>query len=259
MTLADLVQAPESSVEWRDAIWPRFETAMLVLISQACQLIQNDVRRSAGWRETSYTWALKGHLWKLAGRSPIPVFVEYDGAVLSDEDFAAGVSPDRALKIDLVLHLLHQPEPTVYFGVEAKILVIDGVASYTAASTVSDYVDEGIQRYVDGRYARMLPAAAMIGYVLTGATKDLVLRINERIRSRPVPCDVELAPHAGPVLPDHHASVHPRVQGGPIRLHHALITFQALASTTGRRARDTRAFRPSAAPRRRRRATFRRS
>lgn len=231
MALADLVHVAAGSAEWHDAIWPRFEADVLALIALACQRVRDDARRDPRWQETHYTWALRGHLASLASRSPLPIFVEYDGAVLSEDDFAAGVSPNKAAKIDLVVHLLYQPVSTIYFGVEAKVLAVSSFGGYTAFATVRGYVDRGIQRYVDSKYARSLPAATMIGYVLNGATNDLVQRINERIRSRPIPCDNELEPLAGPVLPDHHRSSHPREAGGSIRLHHGFITFPALASS----------------------------
>jgi hypothetical protein len=127
--------------------------------------------------------------------------------------------------IDLVVRW-HYREPEPSFAIEAKVLVISRVGSYKPWDTVHDYVANGMKRFVDGKYAGGLPTGAMVAYVLSGTTDELVININERIASLPLACDIPLAVHtADPPNRPKYESKHPRARRSQIRLLHTFVVF----------------------------------
>lgn len=222
MAIADLVTEPPVPPEFAQRAWEAFEERSLALIGSACERLKKD-GKNPKWKETQYSWALLRHLRVVCKDSPM--YPGYDEVLLSDEDFDAGVAPQNAPKIDLVVRRLNGA-PSVYYGVEAKILVSKAVGSYTRAKTVAYYVHEGIQRYIDGRYGRGLASGALVGYVLNGSAAESVDSINQRVSDHGVSCAKPLcACGPPPPWPDHYDSLHPRSSGDQIRLHHLFVVF----------------------------------
>jgi hypothetical protein len=57
----------------------------------------------------------------------------------------------------------HQGQ-TIFFTVECKRLRVTTKSHFTHLA--NKYVEEGIQRFVDGRYSAGLPCGGMVGYVM---------------------------------------------------------------------------------------------
>jgi hypothetical protein len=71
---------------------------------------------------------------------------------------------------------------TVFFTVECKRL---RVISKSGVRHLSDkYIDEGIQRFVDGRYSKRLPCGGMVGYVMDNQPALALTSIQGEILSK---------------------------------------------------------------------------
>jgi hypothetical protein len=73
-------------------------------------------------------------------------------------------------------------EQEIYLCLEAKRL--NAVVSGVRRSLADEYVKEGMQRFVDGKYARFVRHGAMLAYVLDGDTKRAMQNVENNIRNR---------------------------------------------------------------------------
>jgi hypothetical protein len=84
-------------------------------------------------------------------------------------------------KKDIVfIPTLQQEE--IYLCLEAKRL--NAVISGIRRSLADEYVKEGMQRFVDGKYARFVRHGAMLAYVLDGNTDRAIQNVENNIRKR---------------------------------------------------------------------------
>jgi hypothetical protein len=74
----------------------------------------------------------------------------------------------------------HQEE--IYLCLEAKRL--NAVVSGVRRSLADEYVKEGMQRFVDGKYSRFVRHGAMLAYVLDGNTDRAIQNVENNIRNR---------------------------------------------------------------------------
>jgi hypothetical protein len=70
----------------------------------------------------------------------------------------------------------------IYLCLEAKRL--NAVVSGKRRSLADKYVKEGMQRFVDGKYARFVRHGAMLAYVLDGDSERAIQNVENNIRSR---------------------------------------------------------------------------
>ena len=70
----------------------------------------------------------------------------------------------------------------IYLCLEAKRL--NAVVSGRRRSLADEYVKEGMQRFVDGKYARFVRHGAMLAYVLDGDTDRAMKNVENNIRKR---------------------------------------------------------------------------
>ena len=73
-------------------------------------------------------------------------------------------------------------EEEIYLCLEAKRL--SAVVSGVRRSLADEYVKEGMQRFVDGKYARFVRHGAMLAYVLDGDTDRAMQNVEKNIRNR---------------------------------------------------------------------------
>lgn len=231
MSLRDL-QPAGVPANWRRTIWPAFEIKVIELLCAGCVRLRRDKRRRTEWEERHYSWAVVRHLENLCCEQNLSFSPRYDLQELSDEEFAAGKSPKSAPLVDVCLRW-HQHIPEIRFAVEAKILVVRTVRSYRPGKSVDDYVEKGVRRFLDEKYARSMPAGAMIGYVLNGTAVQLVPKINEQMESQQVSQNGPLgrvhtlAPEIPCYQSNHIAN------GNTLRLHHVFVEFAAISDSTG--------------------------
>ncbi len=73
-------------------------------------------------------------------------------------------------------------EQEIYLCLEAKRL--NAIISGVRRSLADEYVKEGMQRFVDGKYARFVRHGAMLAYVLDGDIDRAVQNVEKNIRNR---------------------------------------------------------------------------
>jgi hypothetical protein len=115
---------------------------------------------------------------------------------------------------------------TIYFTVECKRL---RVTTKSGLSHLADkYADEGIQRFVDGRYSPGLPCGGMVGYVMDNETQKAFASVRSKIETKRASLKLQAkngirVPSA--VLPDYEWSAdtfHKRADGD-FAVHNALV------------------------------------
>ena len=114
---------------------------------------------------------------------------------------------------------------TVFFTVECKRL---RVSAGTGIRQLADkYVEEGVQRFVDGRYSSGLPCGGMVGYVMDNEMSKAFTTVQAAITSRRK--KVRLRPRSlrapSAVLPGYEWSADTRhnAKDGDFTVHHALL------------------------------------
>jgi len=83
-------------------------------------------------------------------------------------------------RIDLRLH--HGYLESVYFALECKRLNV--VADGKRSSLAGKYVEEGMVRFVTGKYAQGLDKGGMVGYVMDGKLDDAILAVKEAVEKK---------------------------------------------------------------------------
>jgi hypothetical protein len=115
---------------------------------------------------------------------------------------------------------------TIFFTLECKRL---RVTTKSGLKHLADkYADEGIQRFVEGRYSAGLPCGGMVGYVMDNDDSKAFASVRSQIESKRVALKMPSkngmrVPSA--VLPDHEWSAdtfHTRTDG-KFAVHHALV------------------------------------
>lgn len=114
---------------------------------------------------------------------------------------------------------------TIFFTVECKRL---RVQRKKGVSHLADkYVEDGMQRFVDGQYSSALPCGGMVGYVMDNNVSDAFEAVQAAIKTNRkklrIPTKGIVSPSAA--LPRHKwsADTQHKRSGGAIKLHHALL------------------------------------
>ena len=114
-------------------------------------------------------------LVKATRRSDIPFLIRRE-----DLEFDMDLAVETGRK-DIVFYPSLR-EQDIYLCIEAKRL--NAVISGKCCSLASEYVKEGMQRFVDGKYARHVKHGAMLGYVLDGDIERAMNNIQSNILKR---------------------------------------------------------------------------
>jgi hypothetical protein len=117
----------------------------------------------------------------------------------------------------------------VFFTVECKRL---RVAAKTGIDQLAgEYVEAGIQRFVDGQYSAGLPCGGMVGYVMDNEKSKAFVAVQSAIKSRRK--KLKLQPNGlrvpSTVLPEYEwsADTQHKVSGEDFAVHHALLGVKA--------------------------------
>jgi hypothetical protein len=94
-----------------------------------------------------------------------------------ESDELAPGTGDLLGRIDL--RLIHGYREEVYFALECKRLNVG-----KPSSLAGKYVDEGMTRFVTGKYAGGLDKGGMLGYVMDGRLDDAIEAVRKAIESR---------------------------------------------------------------------------
>ena len=118
-------------------------------------------------------------------------------------------------------------EQEIYLCLEAKRL--NAVVSGVRRSLADEYVKEGMQRFVEGKYARFVRHGAMLAYVLDGDTDRAMKNVENNIRNRLTELRIDknggfLASTVRPADPLTKETLHRRVHETEVfRIHHLFV------------------------------------
>lgn len=132
------------------------------------------------WSEPTISRHLKKHLRTClheAGES-ISVLVEYPEDYEEIDDGV--VDSKKEVYFDLMLTTFASSD-SVYFGVEAKILIEENFLKRNAKTELSEYISEkGMRKFIDGIYRKR---GCMIAYIMQGEADRIVQKLNAIILS----------------------------------------------------------------------------
>jgi hypothetical protein len=114
-------------------------------------------------------------LVKSKDRSALAFLIRYQ-----DVEVDTDLAKERGRKDIVFFPSLQEQE--IYLCLEAKRL--NAIVSGERRSLADEYVKEGMQRFVDGKYARFVRHGAMLAYVLDGDTDRAIRNVENNIRSR---------------------------------------------------------------------------
>lgn len=126
-------------------------------------------------------------------------------------------------------------EQEIYLCLEAKRL--NAVVSGVRRSLAAEYVKKGMQRFVDGKYARFVRHGAMLAYVLDGDVDRAIQNIENNIRNRlsELRMDKNGSLAASTIRADdrrtketHHRRVH---EHAIFRIHHIFVAGEDIGPT----------------------------
>ena len=131
---------------------------------------------------------------------------------------------------DLRFYPLNHPGQTIFFAVECKRLHVTTDSGFSCLA--DKYVDEGVRRFVDGKYSTGLPCGGMVGYVMDNQMDKALESVLKEIRTKeqalglPVRTGVHtpssaLQNHRWSIDSRHHRSNH------QFTLHHVLLGIRA--------------------------------
>lgn len=115
---------------------------------------------------------------------------------------------------------------TVYFAVECKRLHVKTQSGFKHRA--AEYVSQGLQRFVDGKYGEGLPCGGMLGYVMDNRIDDAFERVKGQIKARkrklrmPKRNAIRL-PSSVLSLCAHSADTFHRCKDGKKIIHHLLV------------------------------------
>lgn len=123
------------------------------------------------------------------------------------------------------IRFIHGHDESVYFAFECKRLNVPINGGRKALA--SEYVEEGMMRFVTGKYASGLKQGGMIGFVMDGDSTAVATKIDVEIRTRI--CLLRMVPGTGltasALFPSEHTvreTKHPR-RTPVLTLHHVFL------------------------------------
>lgn len=109
--------------------------------------------------------------------------------------------------------------PNSYFGAECKLLNINDNKLY------KKYIENGMYRYISGKYSEKCSTGMMIGYIVIGNTNEIIPELNNRINKLPNISNINKSYDIDDFI-DHYESIHEREFGiSPFNMHHLFFCF----------------------------------
>ncbi len=106
-----------------------------------------------------------------------------------------------------------------YFGAECKLLEENNSKRYNL------YVDEGVNRYLSGKYGEKCSAGSMIGYIIIGNTAGIINNVKIRVDKLSNISNMKKSDSINGFT-EHYKSVHERGVGNtPFHVHHLFFSF----------------------------------
>jgi len=146
---------------------------------------------------------------------------------LIDREVVEDDAASCAEKGRIDIRFIHGYDEAVYFAFECKRLNV--TASTGGCSALArEYVEEGMMRFVTGKYAGGLEHGGMIAFVMDGNSAVATARVDVEVKARSLP--LRMATGSGlavsallPTTPAVRETRHPR-RLPPLTLHHVFLT-----------------------------------
>lgn len=212
--------------------WPEFVVCVLELTVKAYQAMRRDNVAQRDWEENTFTLNLgKCYLHQIAYDNESSIHVHIEEQVYTPQMKTGQQSTREAKRIDMSMYgTWERNYDQIRFVWEAK-RVGDKRIDPEYSDLNSEYVNEGIYRFIKGEYAGSLDDAGMLGYVLAGSVSNIVGDINAsmgNIRKNPPLPDSDHLQKVTPIdnFEDLYRSNHIRTNQTHIRLHHLFLSFE---------------------------------
>jgi hypothetical protein len=148
---------------------------VLRLIREAWEKLSKKGEILANWDEDTIAGALHNEMWEVKKRFGInsPPRIENESASRKSNK---SLKPDGFIDFKMIYAWGTEDD---YFGIECKRL--SSSTQGKDKSLATNYVNEGVMRFVTGTYCRDHDYAAMIGFVIDGKLTDCVDRVRQRL------------------------------------------------------------------------------
>jgi len=208
--------------------WKSFVQAVLEVTVQAYQDMYMKGTAKLEWEEDHFTINLENCIRPLAYQRGLTVVSQIKAYTMAME--TGEVSAKQAKVLDLRMWGSWEDYHRVHFVWECK-RIADSYEDKNYKDLITEYIKEGMFRFIDEEYAVGLDDAGILAYVLGGDVPKIVDGINQSMQSsqrkrRLSTSDhLQLAPPIGTFTHIYH-SCHKRLgSAGSIRLHHLFLVF----------------------------------
>ena len=158
--------------------WESFVKLVLEITMEAYQRMRQDGVAQQDWEEDTFSVVLtENYIQNVVRRRQLSLVAMTRTRVHTAAMKTGEVSPKHATEIDIRLFHPWTNYDRVYFAWECK-RIGDKLLDTSFAALISQYVTEGIFRFIDEDYAAELDDAGMLGYVLAGDIGNIVRDIN---------------------------------------------------------------------------------
>jgi hypothetical protein len=158
-----------SPVKLSSIIGPVTDLQLLKVVIIAYKALSEEKKVKEDWQEDKITRELLFRIQVHVQKNGVNAFPTHQYPL-----FLKTPKKGRPPTIDFVFRKGYDESP--YFGFECKI--VDDRKS----SSVRDYIDEGMKRFLSGKYAAAEKLGGMIAYLLNREVETCVLKINELIK-----------------------------------------------------------------------------
>jgi hypothetical protein len=206
-------------VEFAKTLGPIAENVIIRAILDAYNKLRNEKVVDSKWIEDKITIALYENLLRIWKSKPSIWPTPLYQLPLFPEVRTRGKPPTLDLAFSYGKSYLKKP----YFAFECKII------GYKRLETIAYYIEEGMCRYIEEKYASKMEIGGMLGYALNNQMTSIVQKINGRIKKHrnlhPVECLIHDATRFKP-FQDYYVSRHSRRKSHKkIALHHLFLNF----------------------------------
>ncbi|KMQ49466.1 hypothetical protein CHISP_3611 [Chitinispirillum alkaliphilum] len=203
--------------EWDDIFEQQLVPVILSLILTTWKLLQ---KPGPSEREDTITDKLYCALLNAKRRSELPFLIRR-------EDWEYDIERGKGTGRKDIVFFPSLYEEDIYLAVEAKRL--NAIISGSKQSLASEYVKEGMLRFVSGKYASSVKHGVMIAYVLDGEIETVMHKIEKNIQKHHEELRTSInAFMASGIRPEdiwtketHHHRAHEKTV---FRIHHLFLT-----------------------------------
>ena len=211
--------------------WAAFVQLVLEITVHAYQKMRRDKVARQEWPEDTFTAKLtEDYIQPLAQQHSLNLVAVAQAPVYSAAIKNGQISPLKASKIDIKLFIGTWDYSRVYFAWECK-KICDKSFNKEYGNFTSQYVTEGMLRFLDEIYAPDVRDAGMLAYVLGGTVSNIVADINASLehprRTRKLLSSDYLSPASSiATFSDVYRSHHTRFKSQTsLCLHHLFLSF----------------------------------